>query len=129
MTNSRFSKSRRFRILTRRCNTRMRALRGGTRADKGGRPANATGGGAGVFKVVDSAIAERHDKIEVRMSAAVERSSSMVSESLVCAPISLAKQLQSARRGVVLACGGFESAPDLHEQYWRGPCSVVGLSR
>lgn len=100
-----------------------RALRGGTRADKGGRPANATGGGAGVFKVVDSAIAERHDKIEVRMSAAVERLI-FDGERVVGVRANIAGKAVSieARRGVVLACGGFESAPDLHEQYWQvGP--------
>ena len=69
------------------------------------------GGGAGVFKVVDSAIAERHDKIEVRMSAAVERLI-FDGERVVGVRANIAGKAVAieARRGVVLACGGFESA-------------------
>ena len=97
-----------------------RALTGGTRMEQGGAPANVTGGGAGVFKVVELAVQARCDRIDVRLGAPVERL--LVQDGAVCgvrANIDGRSQEIAATRGVILACGGFESAPDMQEQFWQ----------
>ena len=97
-----------------------KALRGGTRADKGGGAGNRAGGGAGVFKVVDAAVSARADRIHVRMSAPVSR---LLSDGGRATGVRVQFDGQEreirAGMGVILACGGFESAPDLQEQFWQ----------
>lgn len=97
-----------------------RALTGGTRRDRGGAAKNPTGGGAGVFKVVQSAIEARADRIDVRLASPVERLLTTDGNlSGVRARLDGRSETITAKRGVVLACGGFESAPDLQEQFWQ----------
>ena len=97
-----------------------RALSGGTRADRGGAAASSTGGGAGVFHIVDSAIGRRRDRIDVRLDSPVLDLVRRDGE--VCAVRARieGRDLElAARQGVILACGGFESAPDMHRRYWQ----------
>ena len=97
-----------------------RALGGGTRADRGGAAASSTGGGAGVFHILDRAIRRRADRIEVRLASPVidlvDRDRAVIG---VRARIDGEERRILARRGVVLACGGFESAPQMHQRYWQ----------
>jgi succinate dehydrogenase/fumarate reductase flavoprotein subunit len=97
-----------------------RALRGGSRSEKGGAAASSTGGGAGVFKVVAAAISARGDAIDVRLSAPVER---LISVQGVITGVRACIAGESveiaARAGVILACGGFEGAPDIQRQFWQ----------
>lgn len=96
-----------------------RALTGGTRAALGGAAPSATGGGAGVFKVVHEAIRAR-PSIEVVLGCAAKR----IASNDGCANTITLEQggqehIVEARGGIVLACGGFESAPDIQRQYWQ----------
>ena len=97
-----------------------RALAGGTRHDKGGAATSATGAGAGVFKVVDTAVKARSGQIDVRLGAPAQRLVSNDGAVTGVRAMVDGKAVQvRAGKGVVLACGGFESAPDLHRQYWQ----------
>jgi succinate dehydrogenase/fumarate reductase flavoprotein subunit len=97
-----------------------KALTGGSREDKGGQARNSTGGGAGVFKVVESAIQARADRITVFLNAPVER---LIQSDRSVVGVKACIDGQSvdidASHGVVLACGGFEGAPDIQQQYWQ----------
>ena len=96
-----------------------KALAGGTRADRGGTARSATGGGKGVFKVVDVAVRAR-SQIDVRLSAPVRRllqSDGRVTG--VLAEIGGQEIRIDAPRGVVLACGGFEGDAEMQQQYWQ----------
>lgn len=97
-----------------------KALTGGTRRDRGGAKGSSTGGGMGVFKVVDSAIKARGALIDVRLSAPVTRLITRAGEIAgVRADIDGESRDIIATRGVILACGGFEGARDMQEQYWQ----------
>lgn len=97
-----------------------KALAGGTRMDRGGAAGNPAGGGAGVFKVVESAIQKRADRIDVHLGAPVERLLTTAGEVTgVRARIDGRVYEIQARGGVVLACGGFESAPEMQQQFWQ----------
>lgn len=96
-----------------------KALTGGTRADRGGSARSATGGGKGVFKVVDAAVRAR-SQVDVRLCAPVRRlldSGGRVTG--VLAEVDGQEIRIDARRGVVLACGGFEGDADMQQQYWQ----------
>ncbi len=97
-----------------------RALRGGTRAGRGGAPASATGGGIGVFKVVHEAVKAR-PSIEVRLDAPVRRllTDGRAATGVVVDIHGSESVEVGVRGGVILACGGFESSPELMRQYWQ----------
>jgi len=75
--------------------------------------------GKPIFKLLEDNITSRG--IEVRLATAAER--------LIAGPGKEVRGLQvrqngvarriGARRGVVLACGGFEAAPDLQSEFWQ----------
>ena len=95
-----------------------KALTGGTRAGRGGAAANAAGGGIGVFKVVHEAVKRRD--IDVCLGASARRLlSDEHGATGVVVDTGGEQRRVTARGGVVLACGGFESAPDLKRQYWQ----------
>ncbi|MEM7404439.1 MAG: FAD-dependent oxidoreductase [Pseudomonadota bacterium] len=97
-----------------------KALTGGTRFGRGGQAANSTGGGAGVFRVVEAAIEARADRIQVRLATPVER---LLVQGGEVRGVRVSVDGESvditARRGVILACGGFESDQSMQRQYWQ----------
>jgi succinate dehydrogenase/fumarate reductase flavoprotein subunit len=74
--------------------------------------------GPNVFKLLEDNIKAR--RIEVRMSCPARR---LVTENgIVCgveAEAAGKTYRLGARRGVILACGGFEAAADMQRQYWQ----------
>lgn len=95
-----------------------RTLRGGTRAGKGGEAPRATGGGAGVFHIVEANV--QRLGIDVALGApALRLLHEAGAVTGVLARLDGAERAIEARGGVVLACGGFESAPEMHRQYWQ----------
>lgn len=77
-------------------------------------------GGPNVFKVMEDNVRAR-ENIEVRLGCPAER--------LISGPYNEVLGLEmtdngvrktvKARRGVILACGGFEAAPAIQEQFWQ----------
>ena len=70
--------------------------------------------GARLFKLVADNVRRRRG-IEVRLGTRVE---CLLLEHGVVAGVALQRGVVRARRGVILACGGFEAAEDLKRQYW-----------
>ncbi|MCH9675215.1 MAG: FAD-dependent oxidoreductase [Gammaproteobacteria bacterium] len=96
-----------------------KALTGGTRSNRGGAQPSATGGGVGVFKVVAAAI-ESRPNIDVYLDCPVlelTRTAERVTGAIVRA--NGRDTHVAATLGVILACGGFESSPELKRQYWQ----------
>lgn len=74
--------------------------------------------GALLFKVLADNIAARGDRISVALGSPVHR---LVRTGNGVGGVVLANQTQFRCSGrVVLACGGFEAAPDMQAQYWPG---------
>lgn len=74
--------------------------------------------GAMLFKVVADNVEARADRITVRIGTPVARLARIGRR---VSGVVLADETQiDATRGVVLACGGFEAAPDLQAQFWSG---------
>ncbi len=96
-----------------------KALTGGSRAGRGGAAPSPTGGGVGVFKVVHEAVKRR--SIDVCFGSAARRvltDATGVTGVLVETDGGGTRSV-SAQGGVVLACGGFESSPELKRQFWQ----------
>lgn len=96
-----------------------KALTGGTREALGGFAPNPAGSGVGVFKVVHEAVQAR-PSIDVLLGVAAKR---VIQRDGAVAALEVeqaagTRQIRS-RGGVVLACGGFESSPEMKEQYWQ----------
>jgi len=89
--------------------------------------ATALGAGALVFKVLQDNIASRN--IEVRLSTPVARLRTDTQGRVIGVQTHSGTCL-TARRGVVLACGGFEADPSMQAQYWQGKpvvsCAYAG---
>jgi succinate dehydrogenase/fumarate reductase flavoprotein subunit len=71
--------------------------------------------GAMLFKVISDNVAAR--PIEVRCGVRVRR---LLEEGDRITGVEADGQRIAARRGVVLACGGFEADPAMQAQYWQG---------
>jgi succinate dehydrogenase/fumarate reductase flavoprotein subunit len=72
--------------------------------------------GKNLFKVVHEHV--RRCDIAVRLGAGVER---LHREDGEIAGVVCGGEVVAARRGVVLACGGFEADPDMQRQFWPTP--------
>ena len=75
--------------------------------------------GPNVFKLVDDNV--RHRGIEVRLSTPALRLITGPANDVRGVWVRSTRGLQAigARRAVVLCCGGFENAADLHSQFWQ----------
>jgi succinate dehydrogenase/fumarate reductase flavoprotein subunit len=75
--------------------------------------------GPNVFKLLEDNI--RHRKIEVRLNTAAERLITGVDGAVNGLVINTAqgKRRLAAKRGVILATGGFEAAPEMQHHYWQ----------
>ena len=95
-----------------------KALTGGTRRDRGGAKGSSTGGGMGVFKVVDSAIKARASSIDVRLSAPVTRLLSQAGEIA-----GVRADIDGESRDIIATRGVFSLVdllcPRHAEQYWQ----------
>ena len=76
--------------------------------------------GINAFRMIDDNVRARR-AIEVRLGAAVQRLLPDAEGAVVGveAAIGGRTRLIGARRGVVLACGGFESSPEMQRRYWQ----------
>jgi succinate dehydrogenase/fumarate reductase flavoprotein subunit len=76
--------------------------------------------GINAFKLIDSCIKAR-SAVEVRCSADVLRLLRAPSGGVAGVEVRSAGKTRKilARRGVILACGGFESSPDMQRRYWQ----------
>lgn len=81
--------------------------------------AHALRGGPTVFRLVDDNVRAR--RIDVRLSTPAERL--ILDEQGMIAGLQVRSSGRTrrigARRGVVLACGGFEASPAMQRQYWQ----------
>ena len=80
-----------------------------------------SGRGPNLFRAVQFAVSER--RIDVRMNAPVRQLITRGSENEVLGVVvggSHGETAIRARRGVVLACGGFEADEEMKSQYWEG---------
>ncbi len=87
--------------------------------------AKALGTGILMFKVLWENLKQR--PIDVRLNSPVSRLLTETDPATadkrivgVSATINGSQRRIQAKRGVVLACGGFEAAPDMQRQYWQG---------
>lgn len=91
--------------------------------------AQALRNGPKVFKVLQANVNRRH--IDVRLATPARR---LVRNSLgeiagVVTGGSVGQRIVKARRGVVLACGGFEADHDMQRQYWQLKPVLSAVSR
>lgn len=88
------------------------------------------GGGAFVFKVLQDNL--EHREIELWMEAAAQRLITDANGRVVGIRVMRdgSEIAIEARRGVILACGGFEADPRMQAQYWQGQpvfsCAFLG---
>ena len=80
-------------------------------------------GGAMLFKIVDDCLSEQHGNIEIRYETEALRLISAGGDNEVVGvtlrgPNGISRV--RARRGVILACGGFEGSDELKDQFWEG---------
>jgi succinate dehydrogenase/fumarate reductase flavoprotein subunit len=86
-------------------------------------------GGPMLFKIVEDNLSTQRDNIEVRMETEAVR---LVSDGSEVTGITLRNNggisRVQAKKGVVLACGGFEGNAAMQEQFWEGkpvlPCAA-----